>query len=653
MIPQGLPAEVNISLAQAAGKLAKSRALVKKLSAVETLGATNLICTDKTGTLTKNEMTVEQLLIGGKTYYVSGTGYESNGAILDDHKEPLRQAEVARLELFFATGIMASNAQVSPPDHDHPDWYVLGDPTEGALITLARKAGLDDRHLNETSPELREFPFDSARKLMSSVRRYNGRMTLFVKGAPESVLYACDFIAVGGRVRKMTAKDRADIMKRNDDLASHAMRNLGFAYKLLPANLKADKLTMEAAESKLVFLGMSSMIDPPRDEVYDAMQAAQNAGIPVTIVTGDNPLTAKAIALKVGLAREERALTLVLGSELHDLSDEAVGRLLERGKVIFSRVAPEDKLRIVDIAKSIGRVVAVTGDGINDAPALKRADIGVAMGRTGTDVAKDSAEIILLDDSFKTLVGAIQSGRVIFQNIRKATICAISSNGGELVAVLLSMLMQVLFHIPMAIGAVEILAIDLMAELFPIAALGWDPAEHDLMQDPPRRVRDHILSWPVIFDLVRTGLIMGGLAYANYLFFIWRHGFNLHNFNAGLPDYAAATALTYVTICLCQFANILLRRVSPGRSIFSRYLWSNWHLLAAFGFSLAGILNIVYNPWLQPFFRSGNLNLSDWLCAITAGLIYLMWRQTTSRLSAGKKSTKSTQKSQVSTVPAA
>jgi len=332
----------------------------------------------------------------------------------------------------------------------------------------------------------------------------------------------------------------------------------------------------------------------------------------------------------VGLATEADELTMVSGQDLHNLSDNKILQLIDRGQVIFSRVAPEDKLRIVDVAKGAHKVVAVTGDGINDAPALKRADIGVAMGRTGTDVAKQSADIILLDDSFSTLVSAIRQGRIIFQNIRKATICAISSNGGELIVVLLSLGAQAVFHIPLAIGAVQILAIDLMAELFPIAALGWDPAEHDLMQEKPRNIRQHILSTPVILDLVRTGLIMGGLAYANYLLYLWRNGLTPGQINTHSTVYMSATALTYVTICLCQFANIFLRRVSPGTSVFSRYLWSNKHLLAAFGLSLFGILNIVYNPWFQPLFGTHGLSLVDWLYALAAAGIYLFWRQSTS-----------------------
>lgn len=629
MIPQGLPAEVNTALAGAAAKLAKERALVKKLSAVETLGATSIICTDKTGTLTKNEMTVEQLYVGGKSYWVSGTGYEANGVILNSKKQKITEAEAKDLSIFFACGLFASNASINPPDNDHVDWFCLGDPTEGALITLVRKSGVDDHALNIECPELREFPFDSGRKRMSSIRKYNGKLIIFVKGAPENVLEKCTNIWADGKSKKLSLHDHESFTARNEMLASGAMRNLAFAYKELPASTDISKLTMEDCESGLALIGMASMIDPPRDEIPEAMMAARRANIPVSIITGDNALTAKAIALKAHLAEDASELKIVLGEELRNMSDNDVLKLITRGQVIFSRVAPEDKLRIVELGKSAGKIVAVTGDGINDAPALKRADIGVAMGRTGTDVAKQSAEIILLDDSFHTLVGAIQQGRIIFQNIKKATLACLTSNTGELFTVLISLIGQSIFGIPIAISAVLILGVDLMAELFPISALAWDPAEEEVMTAMPRDPKHHILSRSNIIDLMWSGLLIGVLTYSNFLFYFVRNHQDLRHINMTSNHYLTAITLSYVTICLCQFFNILLRRIGHGKWVFTPYLWANKKLLVAFGISMSGILIIAYVPVVQRYMGTAGLGIIDWLWALVAASIYLAIRQFT------------------------
>lgn len=624
MIPNGLVAEVNITLAQTAAKMAKARALVKRLSSVETLGATNIIATDKTGTLTKNEMTVQNILIGKTTYNVTGTGYEPAGDIVDQGGKPLSKTALKKLELFFKTGVLASNAKVNPPDHDHATWFVLGDPTEGALITMADKAGLDPLATDEKYKELKEFQFDSARKRMSSVREFEGKLYLFVKGAPESVLSLSSRTLIDGHAKKLRDADCAYFSAYNERMAGQAMRNLAFAYRELP---KFDKKTMhlEDVEHDLTFLGIVSEVDPLREQVPAAMLAAREAHIQVTIVTGDFPTTAEAIARKAKLAPED-TITVVLGEELSKLSDAQILRLVERGGTVFSRVAPEDKLRIVDIAKRSGLVVAVTGDGINDAPALKRADIGVAMGKTGTDVAKDAAEIILLDDSFDTLVRAVQQGRLTYQNIRKAARCALTDNAGELLAVLASLAGQALFHIPMAITAIQILAVDVVAQIAPITALGWDEAQRELMHDKPRRLKDHIITWHSATEFAGFGLLSAGLAYLNFLFYFVRNNTAIMNTNTSSKFYFSATILTYLTIVLCQFMNLLLVRSDENERFFTSYLWSNKKLLAAFGISFLCILNIIYNPLIQPYFHAGPLSITDWLYAILAAALYLAIR---------------------------
>lgn len=626
MIPQGLPAEVSTALSQAAGNLARKKALVKKLSAVETLGATSIICTDKTGTLTKNEMTVENVLFLGSTLNVSGSGYDTNGALHDGKSEALSHAELSRLHRFFACGFFASNARVNPPDNEHAKWYCVGDPTEGALVTLARKAGIDTKSLNTLIPELREFPFDSVRKCMSSVRNYENTVTVFTKGAPEKILEACNYIwDPSGKVRNLTAADRKLILSENDMYANRAMRNLAYAYRELPKNTKISSLTIETTETDLIYMGMVAMIDPVRDEVASAMEAAREAHIKVSIITGDYAPTAKAIAVRAKLAERVEDIILVPGEDLPTMPDKKIVELVTRGGIIFSRVSPEDKLRIVSLLKDSGHVIAVTGDGINDAPALKIADIGVAMGITGTDVAKQSAEIVLLDDSFKTLVDAIKEGRTIFQNISKATLSALSSNFAELSIVLISLGAVSMYGIPTAITAVQILAIDLIAELFPIAALAWDKPSKSLMSEKPRDLRDHIFNWHALRDLVFTGLVMGILAYVNYIFFAGRHGIDAHSFVKDSTLYASATTLTYVTICVFQYVNVLIRR-SPDRTL-SSYLFSNKKLWIAIGISFFCVLNIVYNPFIHDVFGTYYLGYIDWLFILGSTIVYFLIRE--------------------------
>lgn len=629
IIPQGLPAEISTALAQAAGKLSGAGALIKKLSAVETLGATTIICTDKTGTLTQNQMTVEKLLVGRNHYTVTGGGYAPEGSVLNESKDPLDETELADLELFFSAGLFASNATVSPPDGEHPVYYAIGDPTEAALITLAQKGGLKTDALLTLSPELREFGFDSARKRMSSVRKYGrgARKELFVftKGAPEQVLDCCTEIWDHGHVRKLAAADKAYITKQIEREASDAMRNLGFAYRLLPAKTDTKSLELEDVEQQLVWLGMVSMIDPLRAEVPAAMEAARNAHVNVAIITGDHAITASAIAERAGLTLHNGDTIVLDGEKLAELSDKKVTSLIQRGGIIFSRVAPEDKLRIVSLAQKAGQVVAVTGDGINDAPALKRADIGVAMGKTGTDVAKDASEIILLDDSFATLVSAINQGRTIFQNIKKATLSCFTSNLAELTVNLISLAGAAIFHIPLALSVMQILAVDLIAELFPIAALGNDKADGELMKEKPRKLSHHIFNPRSIADLAWAGALIGSMAYINYLLFFERQGIGPSAVPAETPVHFKAMAITYLTIVLCQLANILMRRSKHG--LFTRYQLHNRRLWGAIGLSLTAVLVIIYVPFVSKYFMTGPLGIVDWLYAIGAMSLFIIIRE--------------------------
>lgn len=622
MIPSGLVAEVNFSLAQAASRMAKKRTLVKRLAAVETLGATNIIATDKTGTLTKNEMTVEEMIIGRDVYYTTATGYEPGGAVVDSNRQNLSPEALQKLELFFETAALASNARINPPDEEHNAWYCIGDPTEGALVALVRKAGFEPDDFNNKYQEIKEFQFDSARKLMSSTRRVDGQIIAFTKGAPESVIARATKLWDHGHVRNFTKADREFYLDQANKLAASAKRNLAFGYRVLPKGSNPKRMAFEEVEKDFVFLGMVSMVDPIRDDVPVAMEAARGAHIKVSIITGDHPITAKAIAKKAKLAASAKDITIVLGQDLQKLSDTQIMQMLNRGGAVFSRVTPEDKLRIVELAKHQGRVVAVTGDGINDAPALKRADIGVAMGRTGTDVAKEAAEIVLLDDSFNTLVTAVQQGRLTYQNIRKSARCAMTDNAGELMLIFASIIAGALFDVPTAITAIQILALDVIAQIGPLSALAWDPPQGELMTEKPRNLKDHIINRSAVIEFAGYGLLAAILAYGNFLLFFARNHISPVHLSDTAPIYLQATVLTWVTVVLCQFMNLMLVRANKDEYFFTSYLWSNKKLLYAFAFSFFCILNITYNPLLQPYFGSAGLSWGDWFFAVLAAIVY-------------------------------
>ena len=632
LIPQGLPAEVNTALAQAASTLAKAKALVKRLSAVETLGATAVICTDKTGTLTKNEMTVIEYRALGEPGTVSGTGYAPEGELLIDGSAVTADRSRAWRDWFLAMAL-PNSAGLHRPDAQHPDWYVIGDPTEGALLTLVAKAGLDrDRMLSEYR-YIRELPFDSARKLMTAIREHDGRTVAYTKGAPESVLAACTHIRDADGVRPLTDDDRAEFSSHIAELAGRALRNLALAVRELDDDTRArvhsdgpaaDHTVMAAVEQHMTLLGTVSMIDPVRDQVPDAMAAARGAHINVNILTGDAATTAAAIATRAGLG-EPGELTTISADDFDAMSDDEIVRHALSGSTVFARVAPEDKMRIVDLVKKSGNVVAVTGDGVNDAPALKHADIGVAMGRSGTDVAKQSAEMILLDDSFATLVRAVSLGRTVYANITKGVLSCLTSNAAELVVNLVSLVLSIVAGVPLAINVLQILAIDVLGELFPIAAIGTDRQEGELMRRAPRDPRSHILSARAVADLAWCGLVVGAITIGNYLLFYDRHGVN--PFADDVPDDVVwqATTVTYVSILLCQLVNIIQRRSIHG--FFTRYQFHNAQFWWAMGAGIAIMLVIVYVPVVADFFQCGPLDAVDWLFVLGGAVIFLAVRE--------------------------
>jgi P-type Ca2+ transporter type 2C len=620
MVPEGLPAEVSVALSLAASRLARKKAIIKRLSAVETLGSTHIICTDKTGTLTKNEMTVQRILIGEDEFEVTGIGYRPVGEIMTKTGGSM---EKERYRLFFETGVFASNARVSPPDEAHPDWYAIGDPTEAALITLGTKAGLKPADMDKRYPEIKEFAFDATRKRMSSVRRKDGRLILYVKGAPQSILEQSSRIWDGTRIRPLTGEDKAFLRRKEESFASLAYRNIALAYRELDSS--AAPASINDAETDLVFLGLSAMLDPPREDVKEALLIAEKAHIRVIIITGDFAPTAEAIAKRIGIgdAAQNGRCTVITGSDLSAMSDASLIHALEKDGLIFARTSPEDKLRIVSILKRSDKVVAVTGDGVNDAPALKKADIGVAMGKTGTEVAKDASGIVLQDDSIGTLVAAISEGRTIFLNITKTVRSSLTTNVGELTVVLLSLAATAFFGIPLAILTLQILAVDLVGQLLPVMFLTWDPPQEGTMTQYPRDPKEHILNGYTFSNMAWTGFLMGLLAFANFLFLFFRSGLSPLHAQSGTLFYAEATTLTYVTLVLISFMNLLAKRVSDTDSVFSPYLWSNKRLLWSFGISFLFVLALVYVPLCNAFLQTAPLTLQDWLCAFVGALLFL------------------------------
>ncbi|MCK4717293.1 MAG: cation-transporting P-type ATPase [Thermoplasmata archaeon] len=623
VVPQALPAQVTVALSTGSKHLAERKAVVKNLPSVETLGSTDVICTDKTGTLTKNEMTVRSVWFDGNTYLATGIGYEPKGGLTTEDGRPLTQEEIDKIDIMLDASTMASNAEIHRPDDDHHGWYPVGDPTEAALVTLSTKVGTRSPLEDEENPEVHEFPFDSERKRMSSVRMFGERKVLCMKGATESVLSITKHMYKDGKAVPITEKDRQMIMELNNSYSQQAMRVLSIAYR--PLEDTGDDYSMGEIEKDVIFLGLEAMIDPPKEGVLEAIQDAHRAHIRTIMMTGDHAITAQAVGREVGLSEDGKPVQVVTGQEMHAMSDEELGKILSgEGSLIFSRVDPEDKLRIVKELESQGKIVAVTGDGVNDAPALKRAHIGVAMGQTGTDVAKEASELILLDDSFPTLVYAIEEGRTIYNNLKKTVLASMTTNGAELSIVLFGLMAVAMWDWAIPILAIQILAIDLLAEVVPLTFLTFDPGSEETMSSPPRKPDEHILDRFTSIEVVLLGALMGALAFMNFALFMGREGVEL---TRGLAEvepilYARATTMSYVTIVYCQFANILSRRYD-GTSLFNRNFWTNKLLLGSILMSAGLVFLGIYGPYLSDFLRFASLTLVDWLFIAFSTAIFL------------------------------
>lgn len=604
LVPEGLPATLSVSLAIGVRRMARRNALIKRLAAVEALGSTTVICTDKTGTLTKAEMTLQQIYASGHVHAVSGVGYAPEGAVED-------AAEVADL---LRIGALCCDARLVPPAAG-TGWHVLGDTTEGAILVAAEKAGIDLGAELARTPRVGIFPFDPDRKLMTTLHRVGPAVEAYVKGSPQAVLERSTEIMTQGERVPLDDEQRQSIVAANDAMASQALRVLAIATR----TVSSDRVGQDEAESGLTLLGLVGMIDPPRPEVSDAVQACHRAGIEIFMVTGDYGLTAEAVARRVGIITAGPA-RVVTGAELDAMSDDDLATTLRGGEqVLFARVRPEHKLRIVAELESLGEIVAVTGDGANDAPALKRASVGVAMGEGGTDVARSASVMVLLDDSFASIAAAVELGRAVYQNVRRFLIYLFSHNLAELAPILAATFVG----FPLVpLSALQVLAIDLGSDVMPALALGAERPEPDTMSRPPRPPSEHLFSWSV----VRRFLFLGGIQSAGVVFvFFWRiHTAHLAfgAFTASNPTYREALTMTQAGIVVSQFFNSQAVRTERG-SVFKIGLFSNLPLIGAGLVGLAFMACESYLPPLQAVFHTAPLKVSDWLMLVGFGVLLL------------------------------
>ena len=621
-VPEGLPAVVTAVLALGVQRMAKRKAIVRHLAAVETLGSATVIASDKTGTLTRNEMTVRAVITASGRVDFDGIGYAPEGRV-----EVKSEAARMELERALAVGDRANNAVLQERDGL---WSVQGDPTEGALLVAARKAGLTDEALDARFERVGEVPFSSARKLMTTVHadaERDGRLRVFTKGAPDVLLAHCAQELVGAHARPLTDKRRGEIAKHNEALAAEALRTLGVAFRLLPQpSLAAGELD-ERLEHELVFAGLIGMMDPPRAEAKDAVARAKAAGVRPIVITGDHPATAAVIAAELGIASNRKAVS---GPELEKMTDEALARA-QREVSVYARVNPEHKLRIVKALQAGGAIVAMTGDGVNDAPALKTADIGVAMGITGTDVSKEAADIVLADDNFATIVAAVEEGRAVFANIRKFLRYLLSSNIGEVMTMFFGVLFADAIGLTSAAGggvalplaATQILWINLVTDGAPALALGVDPADPDAMTRPPRPAGEGVLTPRIWAGVLYVGAIMA----AGTLLVV----------DASLPggliegsgDLRYAQTMAFTTLVLFSLFTVFNAR-SDRKSAFAG-LFSNRWLWGAVLMSLLLQIGVIYVPFLQQAFSTVSLSASDWLfCTGVASSV--LWLRELSKL---------------------
>lgn len=619
-IPEGLLPTVTLSLAMAVQRMAKENALVKRLSAVETLGCTTVICSDKTGTLTQNEMTVNNLWLPGKELKVTGLGYAPLGKILYENKELYAEND-EDLKILLTAASLCSNARIVPPNDESDRYTVLGDPTEACLGVVAQKAGIDTINQINFMPRIRELPFDSRRKRMSTIHNLSTPIggyerIAYIKGAPKEVLELCTSINKNGDKQELSDSQRNEIMEANDKYARNGLRVLAVAYRHLTKECNLPKslssYTPELIEQDMTFVGLVVMADPPRPEVKDAVELCHRAKIRIIMITGDYGLTAESIAKRIGIV-ESNHPRIVSGVDLEKMSDDDLKKVL-KDEVIFARVAPEQKYRIVCNLQELGHIVAVTGDGVNDSPALKKADIGVAMGISGTDVAKEAADMILTDDNFASIVKAIEEGRAVYSNIRKFLLYILNSNTPEAVPSAAFLLSK--GNIPLPLTVMQILAIDLGTDMLPALGLGAELPEKGVMEKPPRSRTEILMNKKtVIKAFLWYGLLESVVAMGAYFFVNILNGWpNVPLASSGVV-YKQATTMTLASIVFCQIGAVLNCR-TENESVFKIGIFANKKIVTGIIFEVLLISAIIYIPFLQNIFNTVAIGFKEWIYLI-------------------------------------
>ncbi|WP_157200552.1 HAD-IC family P-type ATPase [Methylomonas lenta] len=599
-VPEGLPAVVTVALSLGVVRMSRRHALMRKLSAVETLGSTSVICTDKTGTLTVGQMTVRAFFVAGQRYQVSGEGYGPEGEVLIEGKQI--DVEHAAPLLKLATVILAcNNAHLS---QEKGSWQVVGDPTEGALLVGGTKAGGDRERIEREMPKQHEIPFDSDRKLSTVVRKLpDGQIRAFSNGAPDVLLHRCTKLYTSAGVRPLTDQDRQAIVAQNTAMAQQALRVLGSAYRDLDIDSSAE-LVADAVEQDLVFVGLSGMFDPPRQEAKDAVAKCRAAGIRVVMITGDHPYTATAIAREIGIAGDDD--TAVAGIELDKLSDEELQQRIAK-IAVYARVTAEHKLRIIRAWKANDAVVAMTGDGVNDAPAIKGADIGIAMGKAGTEVTKQAADMIITDDNFTSIVAAVEEGRGIYDNIRKTLQYLLAGNSGEL----LLMAVCVVVGLPTPLLPIHLLWINLVTDGLPALCLATDPIDPDVMQRQPRPRSERITTPNFLRTMGFTGLLTASVAFVVYVYI--------------LKTETTEIARTYAFAVLV-FAELLraFGARSETKPVWRISLFTNLNLVVVIAVSFGLQVLSQHNEMLGRFLKTSSMPFSDCLLLVVLGAIPLL-----------------------------
>ena len=620
VVPEGLPAVITVTLALGTQRMVRRNALIRKLPAVETLGSVTTICSDKTGTLTQNKMVVQRVDTASQTFRVSGEGYAPTGEFYIENgtqnalSNPDQNPE---LQPLLVACVICNDSLLQ---HEKDEWTILGDPTEGALIVLAGKGGIDKEPLSRQMSRVSEFPFSSERKRMSVSCQNSGIGNLtpdqspylmFTKGSPELILERCTQIQLGEKIQPLTAAQRTQILEQNNQMAGKGLRVLGFSYK--PLNTIPQERSEETTEQDLVWLGLVGMLDAPRLEVRDAVAECRQAGIRPVMITGDHQLTAQAIAHDLGIATEgDRVLT---GQELQKLSQEELDQQVDHVS-IYARVAPEHKLRIVQALQRRGRFVAMTGDGVNDAPALKQADIGIAMGITGTDVSKEASDMVLLDDNFATIVHAVEEGRVVFSNIRRFIKYILGSNIGEVITIAAAPIIG-LGGVPLA--PLQILWMNLVTDGLPALALAVEPAEPDVMRRSPFSPRESIFARGLGSYMVRIGIIFGIITIA----LMW-WAFQ-HTHAPGYPrDQDTWKTMVFTTLCIAQMGHALAVRSNTQLTI-ELNPFTNPFLLGAVTITTALQLLLIYVAPLRDFFNLHWLSLDELLICFGFSALMFVW----------------------------